>query len=135
MAASFSLDHWRNVSPTHILPRDHRGADVVKKAAPTKSIRSKANRPLELKKATGTSRTLDQFRLRLPDEMREKLTEAAMVNGRSLNDEIIYRLTQTLEREGMRKKLSDSLKSQGDRLANLEKEIATLVEQLRLCDE
>ena len=67
--------------------------------------------------------------------MREKLVEAAMANGRSLNDEIIYRLMQTLEREGTRKKLSDSLKSRGDRLANVEIEIATLVEQLRLCDD
>jgi hypothetical protein len=107
----------------------------VKKATPTKSVTSKTTRPSESKTATGTAGTLDQFRLRLPDEMREKLAEAAMVNGRSLNDEIIYRLMQTLERDGMRKKLSDSLKSQGDRLAKVEKEIANLVEQLRLRDD
>jgi Arc-like DNA binding domain len=107
----------------------------VKKTTPTKSVTSKATRPIELKKATGTGRTLDQFRLRLPNEMREKLVEAAMANGRSLNDEIIYRLMQTVEREETRKKLSDSLKSRGDRLANVEIEIATLVEQLRLCDD
>jgi hypothetical protein len=107
----------------------------MKKATPPKSVTTKTPRPLELKKATGTGRTLDQFRLRLPDEMREKLAEAAMSNGRSLNDEIIYRLMQTLEREGTRKKLSDSLKAHGDRLANVEKEIATLVQQLRLRDD
>ena len=109
--------------------------NVVKKTTPTKSVTSKATRPPELKKAAATGRTADQFRLRLPEEMREKLAEAATANGRSLNDEIIYRLMQTLEREGTRKKLSDSLKSQGDRLANVEKEIATLVEQLRLRDD
>jgi hypothetical protein len=107
----------------------------VKKATPTKSVTSKPTRPTESNKATGIGRTSDQFRLHLPDEMREKLAEAAMANGRSLNDEIIYRLMQTLEREGTRKKLSDSLKSQGDRLANVEKEIANLVEQLRLRDD
>jgi hypothetical protein len=107
----------------------------VKKTTPTKSVTSKATRPIELKKATGTGRTLDQFRLRLPNEMREKLVEAAMANGRSLNDEIIYRLMQTVEREETRKKLSDSLKSRGDQLANVEIEIATLVEQLSLCDD
>ena len=123
-----------NVSPTHVLPRDRTGADVVKKATPTKSVTRKTTRVVELEKATGTGTTLDQLRLRLPDEMREKLAEAAMANGRSLNDEIIYRLMQTLEREAIRKKLSDLLKSQGDRLANVEKGIATLVEQLRLPD-
>ena len=87
------------------------GADIVKKPTPTKSDKSKRTRPPELKEATGTGRTSDQFRLGLPDEMREKLVDAAMANGRSLNDEIIYRLMQTLEREGTRKKLSDSLKS------------------------
>jgi hypothetical protein len=107
----------------------------VKKATPTKSVTSKTTRPTESKKATKVGRTSDQFRLHLPDEMREKLAEAAMANGRSLNDEIIYRLMQTLEREGTRKKLSDSLKSQGNRLANVEKEIANLVEQLRLRDD
>jgi hypothetical protein len=67
--------------------------------------------------------------------MLEKLAEAAMANGRSLNDEIIYRLTQSLERERTRKKLSDSLKVHGDRLASVEKEIATLVQQLRHSDD
>jgi hypothetical protein len=47
--------------------------------------------------------------------MREKCTEAAMANGRSINDEIIYRLLQTLEREGAKKKPSDSFKARGDR--------------------
>jgi len=107
----------------------------VKKATPTKSTTSKTTRPLQLKKVAGAGSTSDQFRLRLPDEIREKLAEAAMANGRSLNDEIIYRLMQTLQREGARKRLSDSLKSRGDRLASVEKEIASLVERLRLRDD
>ena len=64
--------------------------------------------------------------------MRDKLVKAA--NGRSLNDEIIQQLTQSLERDEMQK-LSDRLKAQGDRLAKFEDEIAAMVEQLRLRDD
>lgn len=84
------------------------------------------------KKATATGRAADRFQLRLPEGMRDKLVEAA--NGRSLNDEIIERLTQSLERDEMQK-LSDRLKAQGDRLAKFEGEIASMVEQLRLRDD
>ena len=66
--------------------------------------------------------------------MRDKLVEAAMANGRSINDEIIDRLTQSLERDEMQR-LSDRLKAQGDRLAKFEGEIASMVEQLRLRDD
>ena len=66
--------------------------------------------------------------------MRDKLVEAAMANGRSINDEIIDRLTQSLERDEMQK-LSDRLKAQSDRLATFEGEIASMVEQLRLRDD
>ncbi len=41
---------------------------------------------------TGVGRGSDQVKLRLPDGMRDKLKEAAKVNGRSLNAEIIARL-------------------------------------------
>jgi hypothetical protein len=63
--------------------------------------------------------------------MRDKLAEAAKTNGHSLNSEIIHRLTRSLEREEVQKKLSNHLKIQGDRLAKVEGEIAALVEQLR----
>jgi len=64
--------------------------------------------------------------------MRDKLVEAA--NGRSLNDEIIQRLAQSLERDEMQR-LSERLKAQGDRLAKFEGEIASMVERLRLSDD
>ena len=86
----------------------------------------------KIKKTTVTGRTPDRVQLRLPEGMREKLVEAA--NGRSLNDEIIQRLAQSLERDEMQK-LSDRLKAQGDRLAKFEGEIASMVEQLRLSDD
>ena len=86
------------------------------------------------KKAAGTGRTSDRLQFRLPEGMRDKLVEAATVNGRSIGDEIIDRLTQSLERDEMRR-LSDRLKAQSDRLATFEGEIASMVEQLRLRDE
>jgi hypothetical protein len=100
-----------------------------KKATLPKSATPAAPR---IKKATATGRTADRLQLRLPEGMRDKLVEAA--NGRSLNDEIIHRLTQSLERDEMQK-LSDRLKAQGDRLAKFEGEIASMVEQLRLRDD
>ena len=66
--------------------------------------------------------------------MRDKLVESATANGRSLNEEIIDRLTQSLERDEIQR-LSNRLKAQGDRLATFEGEIASIVEQLRLRDE
>ncbi|RIY00869.1 Arc family DNA-binding protein [Aureimonas flava] len=39
----------------------------------------------------------DQYMLRFPDGMRERLKHEAEMNGRSLNAEIIYRLTGTIE--------------------------------------
>jgi hypothetical protein len=106
-----------------------------KKAKPAKSVTRATARRLESKKATEKGSTSDQFQLCLPNEMWDKLAEAATANERSLNDEIIHRLTQSLERDGMQKKLSQHLKIQGDRLAKVEGEIAALVQQLRLKDE
>ena len=66
--------------------------------------------------------------------MRPRPAEVAMANLRSLNDEIIHRLAQSLERDEMQK-LSDRLKAQGDRLARFEGDIAAIVAQLRLRDD
>jgi hypothetical protein len=100
-----------------------------KKATLPKSAPDVAPR---IKKAVAAGSTSDRVQIRLPEGMREKLVEAA--NGRSLNDEIIQRLTQSLERDEMQK-LSDRLKAQGDRLAKFEGDIAAMVEQLRLRDD
>ena len=102
-----------------------------KKATLPKSATDVAPRA---KKVTATGRTPDRVQLRLPEGMRDKLVEAAMANGRSISDEIIDRLTQSLERDEMQR-LSDRLKAQSDRLATFEGEIASMVEQLRLRDE
>src|SRR3954467_10020543 len=39
----------------------------------------------------------DQFVVRLPDGMREKIAQAAEANGRSMNSEIVHRLSQSFE--------------------------------------
>ena len=106
-----------------------------KKTNPAKSVTRVTARRLEPKMAAGTSSTSDRFQLRLPDGIRDQLTEAATANGRSLNSEIIHRLTQSLERDGRQEKLSQHLKIQGNRLAKVEEEIAALVQQLRLSDD
>lgn len=46
------------------------------------------------------SRGSDQFQLRLPDGMRDKLKEAADQAGRSMNAEIVARLDRSLEEDG-----------------------------------
>ena len=97
-------------------------------AKPPKSV------TLRLKKKTRTDGASGQSQLDLPDGMRDKLAAAATENGRSLGDEIIYRLAQSLERDKAQL-LSDRLKAQGDRLAKFEGDIATIVEQLRLRDD
>jgi predicted HicB family RNase H-like nuclease len=103
-----------------------------KTAKPSKSLTRVTPRP---RKETRTGSTSGQFQLHLPDGMRDELVEAAMANGRSLDDEIIHRLVQSLELDGTRQKLSDRLKAQGDRLAKFEGDIAAIVEQLRLRDD
>ena len=73
-------------------------------------------------------------RYRDGDAWNSRQTTACRTLGRSLNDEIIHRLAQSLERDEMQK-LSGRLKAQGDRLAKFEGEIASMVEQLRLRDD
>ena len=102
-----------------------------KAAKPPKSVTRATPRP---KKETRIGSTSDQFQFHLPDGMRDKLAAAATENGRSLGDEIIYRLAQSLERDKAQL-LSDRLKAQGDRLAKFEGDIAAIVAQLRLRDD
>jgi hypothetical protein len=47
-------------------------------------------------KSLPPSRTADQFVLRMPDGMRDRIAQAAERNGRSMNNEIIHRLGLTL---------------------------------------
>lgn len=102
-----------------------------KKADTSESVTQTAPR---IKTAAAASKTSDRLQFRLPEGMRDKLAEAAAANGRSLNEEIIDRLTQSLERDAVQR-LSNRLKAQGDRLATFEGELASIVERLRPRDE
>lgn len=102
-----------------------------KKADTPESVPPAAPR---IKKAAVTGKTSDRLQFRLPEGMRDKLVEAATANGRTLNEEIIDRLTQSLERDKIQQ-LSNRLKAQGDRLATFEGELASIVERLRPRDE
>ena len=47
------------------------------------------------------SRTADQFVVRVPDGMRDKIAEAAKANNRSMNAEIISRLETSLDADSI----------------------------------
>ncbi len=83
-----------------------------------------------VRKAAAAGKASDRLQFRLPEGMRDRLVEAAAANGRSLNEEIIDRLAQSLERDKIQR-LSNRLKAQGDRLATFEGELASIVERLR----
>lgn len=49
-------------------------------------------------KDAAPARSADQFNVRLPPGMREKIAEMARRNGRSMNSEIVERLAESLAR-------------------------------------
>lgn len=51
------------------------------------------------KSTTPTGRDSDKFMLRLPDGMRDAISERAKASGRSMNAEIIYRLQRTFDED------------------------------------
>ncbi|WP_265343414.1 Arc family DNA-binding protein [Aeromonas veronii] len=51
-----------------------------------------------MKKSTApTGRASDKFMLRLPDGMRDTISELAKASGRSMNAEIVHRLQQSID--------------------------------------
>ncbi|WP_404839381.1 Arc family DNA-binding protein [Aeromonas media] len=53
-----------------------------------------------MKKSTApTGRSSDKFMLRLPDGMRDTISELAKASGRSMNAEIVYRLQKSISDE------------------------------------
>jgi Arc-like DNA binding dprotein len=105
---------------------------VARKKADTPETVTPAARAT--KKAAAAGKTPDRLQFRLPEGMRDKLVEAATANARSLNEEIIDRLKQSLERDAVQQ-LSNRLKAQSDRLATFEGELASIVERLRPREE
>ena len=52
------------------------------------------------------SRHLDQFLVRFPDGMRDRIAEVAKANGRSMNAEIVHRLGESLIGSDLRDTMS-----------------------------
>lgn len=69
-----------------------------------------------------SSRTADKFVVRLPDGMRERISEVSRNNHRSMNSEIIARLERTL--------LEDGETPTGTELDELSPPVGTETEQL-----
>ncbi|HTA99374.1 MAG TPA: Arc family DNA-binding protein [Bradyrhizobium sp.] len=64
----------------------------------------------------------EQFVLRLPDGMRDKLHELANANDRSVNAEIVNRLEKSMEHGGPFQQLQERVEYLEERLENLEHE-------------
>jgi polyhydroxyalkanoate synthesis regulator phasin len=62
----------------------------------------------ETKQKTG--RDSDQFILRFPEGMRQRISKLAEASGRSMNAEIIARLKASFENEGRVDEISEQLK-------------------------
>lgn len=52
---------------------------------------------METSKPDRTPQAADKYVLRMPDGMREKITELAKANGRSMNAEMVLMLQQAME--------------------------------------
>ncbi len=65
----------------------------------------------------------DQFPLRLPHGMRDRLKTLADSNGRSMNAEIIARLEQSIEREEAWVNALENIEDLLMRVATLEREL------------
>ncbi|MCZ4270882.1 Arc family DNA-binding protein [Maritalea porphyrae] len=75
------------------------------------------------------SRKLDQYIVRFPDGMRQKLKDIAAENGRSLNAEIIHRLEQSFNVATSIEDIDAANKRLQDMMDKADKRIAQLREQ------
>ena len=67
-----------------------------------------------------SSRDADKFVVRLPDGMRDQITDVARTNGRSMNKEIIKRLERTLHEDATGILNVDHMEQLGKRCKELE---------------
>lgn len=76
------------------------------------------------------SRTADQFQLRLPDGMRERIADEAKKNGRSMNAEIVSRLEGSFFTEGDVGLSSEFIKRAAEAMERIEEKTLRLEAQL-----
>ncbi|CAJ0737809.1 DNA-binding protein [Ralstonia mannitolilytica] len=80
------------------------------------------------KPAQPPSRTADQFVVRFPDGMRDRIAVAAKASGRSMNAEIIQRLDDSFEAQEA--SMSPDMKQMLDVLRKMQAELTALRVQL-----
>ncbi|HLV16006.1 MAG TPA: Arc family DNA-binding protein [Pseudomonas sp.] len=79
---------------------------------------------------TYKSRTADKFVVRLPDGMRDKIAEAATTNERSMNSEIVGRISRTFHDDAERQIIIDSMHHLNRQLTQAYEEIERLRAEL-----
>lgn len=85
---------------------------------------------MNLKKtASYSSRTADKFVVRLPDGMRDRIAEVARNQHRSMNSEIIARLENSLQEDGVATQ-ADSLRLDSPEISQHERELLQRFRQL-----
>jgi len=81
------------------------------------------------------SREDPQLKIRLPLELKEKITESAAEYGRSINSEVVARLEQSFEKDDAAEFdkgfVLQVIESQQDQINQLQKMIQDLMNQLR----
>ncbi len=76
------------------------------------------------------SRTADRIMIRLPDGMRDQLSELAKLHGRSVNAEVVARLEESLNRSGPAD-LAAQLEDVQQKLGSLRGNFIAVLEALR----
>ncbi|WP_174511249.1 Arc family DNA-binding protein [Methylocella tundrae] len=77
-------------------PRPERFANLIQRSDSGRLEQSRQKRKASVVIQNSASRLLDQFVVRMPAGMRDRLKAAAKANGRSLNAEIVSRLQNEL---------------------------------------
>lgn len=65
------------------------------------------------------SRTADQYVVRFPDGMRDRIAEVAKTNGRSMNSEIVSRIWESFEGSPELERLREMLATQAQEIVTL----------------
>lgn len=73
----------------------------------------------------------DQFPLRLPDGMRDRIKAEAERNGRSMNAEIVARLEESFIERSEIQKTADNIVSAGFGIVEMVRAFGTLLERLK----
>ena len=76
------------------------------------------------------SRTADQFVVRLPDGMRERIAEAAKASGRSMNAEIVARLQESFVKPSSAQEVTIMGKVLDQRMQDMDERLEVFIHQL-----